>query len=115
MKKNEILILLVILLIAGGIFGYTRLSAPKVEEGEVPKIVVLKDSTAVKIIDPSVDGEYEFHGNYGVFHVLVQDGKWCAHDVECPTQECVGVGWVDFNDYWPIVCIPNGYSVIRKE
>ena len=61
------------------------------------------------------NGIYEYKGNYGTFHVEVQDGRWHAVDVDCPTQECVHVGWVGVDDYLPIICLPNGFAVVLED
>lgn len=111
MKKKEIIIVVIIALCAIGIYMFMK---PDVKQ-ESAKIIVTYNDKAIDVIDPNVDGIYEYKGNYGTFHLEVEDGRWHAVDVDCPTQECVHVGWVGVDDYLPIICLPNGFAVVLED
>ena len=109
MKKKEIVIIAVIIGLALMLYLFIK---PK---NNGPMIKVVHGDKTVDLLDINVDNIYTYQGDYGVFHVEVKDGRWRAVDVECPTQECVHVGRVDVDHYWPIVCLPNGYAVMLEE
>ena len=78
------------------------------------RILAIPENVTVEVVENLVKvkgpkGELETSKCKNV-NVEVKDGRWRAVDVECPTQECVHVGWVDVDHYWPIVCLPNGYE-----
>lgn len=109
MKKKEMIIIAAIIILALGLYLFLK---PK---NNGPQIKVVHGDKTVDLLDTNINKIYTYEGDYGVFHVEVKDGKWRAVDVECPTQECVHVGWVDVDNYWPIVCLPNGYAVMLEE
>lgn len=111
MKKKEIVIIVLLLVIAGGLYFFLK---PNVNQDKA-KIVVMHNDQAIDMVDINVNDIYEYEGDYGTLHLEVKDGKWRAIDVECPTQECVHVGWVSAEEYWPIVCLPNGFALVLED
>lgn len=94
---------------------------PETGEDALPEILVQQDnpdiqviygSSVVMLLDSSIDGYYELEGDYGIMHVEVKDGSWRVTEEECPNHICSSVGWVNHDEYFPIICIPNNVAVI---
>lgn len=104
MKRKEIFIIICLLFIGVGLYFYQKSS--KHEE-----LVVYHHKKIIDHIDLSKNARYTYHGDVGVFHLEVKNGKARAYDVDCPNQICVHTGWIKYEDGKSIVCAPNGISV----
>lgn len=114
MKKREVIILVILALIAGGVIAYFKW--PKQEETEPTTLVAIQHgNTILKEFDPSVDAIYEVTGDYGKMQIEVKDGKWHVKEVECPNHICEAMGWVDTSEIIPITCLPNNIIIFVEE
>ena len=114
MKKKDLIVILVMLFLAGAIFGgfklYESMNTPKEQFG-----MVVHNNKVLFYFDVNKDATYDFDGDYGHMHLEVKDGSFRVHDVECPNQICVGMGWVHKDDIFAsigIACIPNQIIVV---
>lgn len=77
-------------------------------------VQVIQDGTVVREIDLSrVTQEYSFElesESGGHNTVLVQPGRICVSEADCPDQICVQQGWLT-NQALPIVCMPHGLII----
>lgn len=111
MSKKEGIILGVIiaiaLAIAGGVYLYNQTKNRVI-------VQIYHASQVVKEFDASKDATYHIQGSYGELDVVVQDGKWCITNEECPNHTCAQMGWADPDFAFPIVCLPNDVYVMMK-
>lgn len=141
-RKNELIIVIVIFLLAVvGFFGYRyyisnkssqqssstsmKFNRPSTgEEAIEEKLIVNQENADVQVIhgddvimliDSSIDGFYDFEGDYGTMHLEVKDGYWRITEEECPNHICSSVGFVNASEYFPILCIPNNVAVYLIE
>ena len=54
-----------------------------------------------------------FKGDYGEFHLEVQDHQYRAVNVDCPNHDCEKVGWVKEGSSKSIICVPNQIYVVQ--
>lgn len=75
---------------------------------------VIQDGAVLQEIDLSrVTREYSFDvesADGGHNTVLVQPGRICVSEADCPDQICVAQGWLE-NQALPIVCMPHGLII----
>ncbi|MBW9212098.1 MULTISPECIES: NusG domain II-containing protein [Terrabacteria group] len=142
MKKKEIYIIAILALFALGLLGFmkfrehsvikknetTTATQPK-ENKSKQDMGLTKPTTKAKgkwvgivhrrkviqWFDSGIDGSYVVKGDYGKFGVEVKNGKWHAHEVDCPNHLCEKMGWDDGGSLYPISCIPNGIYVGTSE
>lgn len=108
MKKKDIVIIVVLLLISGiGYLVYNYL-APK---GDM--IEVYYHNKVIDVVSVDVNKTYTYEGDYGSFSLEVKDGQYHATNVECPNHDCEKVGWVKKGSSTQIVCLPNEIYVIQ--
>lgn len=116
MNKKEVkfigILFLVLLLLCGGIYGYRFYKIQK-EKSEITYIKVQHRNDVVAEIDISVDGIYEFTGDYGVLYLEVRDERYHVFDVECPNHDCEGFGWVKKDSITTISCLPNSIFIYQ--
>ncbi len=74
MKRKEIFIIICLLFIGVGLYFYQKSS--KHEE-----LVVYHHKKIIDHIDLSKNARYTYHGDVGVFHLEVKNGKARAYDV----------------------------------
>lgn len=111
MKKNERIIIVVILLIALVFIILNRINAKD-------KVMVsVKDASGKTLLTFNIneDNYYTLQGDYGTFNIEVKDGRCRAIDVECPNQICVHTGWISIDNPVPIICLPNNLIVSIDE
>ncbi|MCI5722930.1 MAG: NusG domain II-containing protein [Erysipelotrichaceae bacterium] len=138
MKKKEIYVIIVLLLVAIlGVIGVraiqnqrrtasknnqTNTTETQTTESEstlqIPTetavgtwVGIVHRDQVVQWFDSGVDGEYTVQGDVGDMHVEVKDGKWHVREVDCPNQVCVKMGWADENSIIPITCLPNNIYI----
>ncbi len=79
--------------------------------------VVIQDGKVLREIDLSrVAEEYRFTvetDDGGTNEILVQPGRICVSEANCPDQICVLRGWLS-DEALPIVCAPHKLSVEIK-
>lgn len=84
-------------------------------EGTVVQII--QGNTVIREIDLSrVTREYSFvvESPYGGSNtILVQPGRICVSEADCPDQICVCQGWLT-DDPVPIVCLPHRLAIVLK-
>ena len=79
--------------------------------------VITLDGEVVREIDLSrVTKEYSFtveSADGGVNEILVQPGRICVSDANCPDRICVMQGWLS-DSPMPIVCAPHKLTIEIK-
>lgn len=115
MKKKDIIVVLVLCALAGILFGGMKLMESMNTKEEFGKVIY--NNEVLFYFDINKNDTYEFEGDYGKMHLEVKDGSFRVHDVECPNQICVGMGWLHKDDIFAsigIVCIPNQVVVVYE-
>ena len=69
---------------------------------------VLQDGEVVREVPLSVDQTFRVKGDY-TNTVTVRDGKISVTHSDCPTNDCVHMGWL--KDGGAIVCLPNRVEI----
>ena len=107
MKRKEIIVTIILLTAA----LITLLIFRNVNKEKI--MIQVKDQYGEILLSTPLDtdGYYEIQGKNGIFHLEVKDGRYRAHDVDCPNHDCEQTGWVYPEDYRPIICLPNGIIV----
>ena len=86
--------------------------------GEGTVVQVIQDGTVIREIDLSrVDKEYSFvveARDGGSNTILVQPGRICIAEADCPDRVCVQQGWLT-DQIVPLVCMPHGLIIMLKE
>lgn len=109
MKKKDIIVILILLVILGvGYFIYSSF------QGEKEYATVYYQNKEIDQIDLSIDKIYTYKGDYGSFSIEVVDHKYHAVNVECPNHDCEKVGWVEKGSNVSIICVPNNIYVQQK-
>ena len=79
---------------------------------------VIQDGTVIREIDLSrVSQEYSFEvegPEGGSNTVLVQPGRICISEADCPDRICVHQGWLTDQPV-PIVCLPHRLVIALKD
>ena len=106
--KNDILLILGALLLAGLLWGALRLTAAQGAEA-----VVTVDGVTEAVLPLTRDGSYtldaaRFGGEDGVCanRITVENGRVCVSEANCPDRICVRRGWIRFAGE-SIVCLPH--------
>lgn len=103
--KTWILIFVLILLLCTAVTVVLYAGTPKTTVVEI-----LQDGHLVKTIDlAQVKNPYRFvveDENGGSNTVLVEPGRICIAEADCPDQVCVHRGWLT-DSAAPIVCLPH--------
>lgn len=104
MRRKYLLILLAILLLAGGIAGSMRVLSPQ----ENTRVDILQDGVALYQLDISQEGNRTISIEYQRRTNLIEicDGRIRVAEADCPDQLCVQMGWLQ-NSGLPVVCLPN--------
>lgn len=106
MKKKDIVVMGIILVVAAGIFLGVKLYASS-RKNEEQMGYVYYQNTIILAFDINRDKIYDFDGSYGHMQLEVKDGRWRIINEECPNHICSSMGWVGPEDLIPIVCLPN--------
>ena len=106
--KNDILLILGALLLAGLLWGALRLTAAQGAEA-----VVTVDGTVEAVLPLSRDCVYTLDGaRFGApagscaNRITVEDGRVCVDEASCPDRICVRRGWIRYAGE-SIVCLPH--------
>lgn len=107
MKKKEIVIIVVALLLA--LISYMTISFFNSDKTNC----TVKNAKGEVLLEFNIneDNYYTLQGEYGIFHIEVKDGECRAIDVDCPNHNCVAVGWISPKNPLPIICIPNNIVI----
>lgn len=76
---------------------------------DAPVARVTRDGVLLKEIDlGGVDAPYSltFEDGSGTNTVLVEKGRVCVSEADCPDQICVHQGWIS-DSVIPIICLPH--------
>ena len=102
MKKNDIILIAVILAVAAGVFLFS--SMKKADGGAKAVVYVDKEETAV--YDLSEEGTYEIKSDRGTNLLVIKDGKADVTEADCPDDLCVKQKEISKNGE-TIVCLPH--------
>ena len=71
-------------------------------------VEVVQDGSVICSFDLNSTDERQFTVVYDGREntILIEDGKICVTEADCPDQNCVHMGWLH-SDSLPIVCLPN--------
>ncbi len=108
-----------VIIIAAAALALAVLSALLLtRHGEGTVVQIIQDDTVIREIDLSrVTKEYSFtvDSPYGGSNtILVQPGRICVSDADCPDRICVHQGWLT-DDPVPIVCLPHRLIIALKD
>ncbi len=108
-----------VIIIAAAALALAALSALLLtRHGEGTVVQIIQDDTVIREIDLSrVTKEYSFtvDSPYGGSNtILVQPGRICVSDADCPDRICVHQGWLT-DDPVPIVCLPHRLIIALKD
>lgn len=115
MKKKDLIIIAIICGLAAALFGGIKLMESMNKKEEFGKVIY--GNQVLFYFDVNKNDTYEFEGAYGTMHLEVQDGSFRVHEVECPNQICVGMGWVHKDDLFAsigIACLPNQIMIVYE-
>lgn len=107
MKKKEIVIVIIALVIAG--LSYLTISFLSKNKSNVS--VENASGDVLLTFNINKDDYYTLTGEYGTFNIEVKDGQCRAVNVECPNHNCEATGWISSRNPIPIICIPNNIVV----
>lgn len=102
--KTWIIIIVLLLVVCGGAAVMLGSGTP-----ESSVVEILQDGHVIKTIDlAQVTEPYSFlvEDDGGSNIVLVEPGRICISEADCPDQICVHQGWLK-NSAAPIVCLPH--------
>ena len=101
--KNDILFILLMLLIAGGVWVYTLCNRDA--GGEAVVTVDGEEVLRVPLSEPHTYIRQDQSGEV-LNTVVVRDGRVCVVNANCPDKICVRTGWIQY-DGQMIVCLPH--------
>lgn len=99
--KNDLLLVLAVLLLAGGIWGYTLLT-----RRAGGRAVVTVDGVEAASFPLSVDRTWTWTGDAGSNTLVISGGAVSVADADCPDQLCVRQGAIRYTGE-SIVCLPH--------
>ncbi len=104
-KGDFFAIILVVLLAAAVLIAYM----PGKNEAQEHTVQVYRDNVLIRELPLNTDAEFEVSGEY-VNRIVVQGGRVCIGDSDCPGSDCVHSGWIDRGGR-SIVCLPNRVEI----
>ena len=106
--KNDILLILAALLLAGLLWGVLTMTkrqggeAVVTVDGDIVAKLPLSEPTAF-----ALNSSYLGIGEEGFANVIVvENGRVCVKDANCPDKVCVRTGWIEYEGE-SIVCLPH--------
>ena len=102
MKKNDFLLILCVLVLAGAVFLWNNL----VQGDNGGSAVVYVDGEASATYVLHTDGEYVIDTEYGQNLLVIQDGKADMTEADCPDGLCVKQHSINKTGE-TIVCLPH--------
>ena len=106
--KNDILLILAALLLAGIVWGVRTLTkrhggeAVVTVDGETVAVLPLREDTAYALNSAFLGLAEEGFANV----IVVENGRVCVKDASCPDRVCVRTGWIEYAGE-SIVCLPH--------
>jgi len=101
-KKNDLILIAVIVLICIGILAYMNLSK---KEGS--KVEITVNGEVYDTLTLQEDTEYTVYGDNGEYNTfIIQEGYVNMIDASCPDRLCVKQNEIHFN-HQTITCLPN--------
>ena len=111
MKKNDMILSAILIIISIVLFGAFNLFASK--KGEYVEITV--DGSLYKKVSLSQDETITINGSSGGVNVVeIKDSKVCMKEADCPDKVCVHQGYISRSNE-TIVCLPNRIVVKISE
>ena len=111
MKSNRFWVV-----VLGGVLLVSILAAFLLRGSPANVAHVYLDGSLIETMDLSAVTDPLFvsiESNLGVNTILIERGRICVSDADCPDRSCVRQGWIT-GGYIPIVCLPHRL-VIRLE
>ena len=100
MKKNDIILIIIILTISILIILFNQ------KEDSLTQAKVYYENDIVLTIDMSINGEYDVQGYNGNVHIVVLDNKIKVEEENSPKHLCSKQGFISSSNE-TIVCLPN--------
>ena len=115
MKKTSFWIVLIALIVAvsAGVLLWQHLAK---KDAVIAEIYV--EGECVRRIDLSAVKEPEtftVEGVIGKNTILVEPGRICVTEAECPDHVCIQMGWLSSEHPTPIVCLPNEVVIMLSD
>ncbi len=102
MRKNDVILIVALLLIAIISFIFTRV----VISNKGDYVVAKENGKEILRVDLSKDGEYKIFSSNGYNELLVKDGKVMVTDSNCKNKICVQHRPIDKTTE-SIICLPH--------
>ena len=99
--KNDVLLILALLVLAGSAWVVLRLT--RRAGGEA---VVTVDGTVVATLSLEEAGTFPIAAGDGSNLIQIADGRVRVAEADCPSQHCVRSGWAKYEGQ-TIVCLPH--------
>lgn len=107
MKRNDIILVIAVLVIAIGAMVYLN-----VTKTDGDQIIVTIDGQVYKTLDLNKDTTMKIESGVGEYNLLViKDGYASVEDASCPDLICVHAKDIHFNGE-KIVCLPNKVVIV---
>ena len=101
MKKNDLIIISVIAILALALFVFIKSNN---RTGACAVVTVDGKETARFFLDTDI--EYEIKSSAGVNSLVIKDGYAYLKDADCPDRLCVKMGKINKEDQ-SIICLPH--------
>ena len=101
--KNDILLVCVLLLLAGGVWIYTLCT--RSSGGEAVVTIDGEEVLRAPLSEPRTYLRQDQSGEV-LNTVVIRDGRVCVESASCPDKICVNTGWIQY-DGQMIVCLPH--------
>ena len=114
MKKTAFWIVLIAVILAASV-GVLIWQHNAKKNAVIAEIYV--EGACVRTVDLSRVTEperFDVEGAIGKNTVLVEPGRICVTDADCPDHVCVSMGWLPEENPFPIVCLPNQVVIQLK-
>ena len=102
MKKNDVILILFVLILAGGVFLWNSF----VKGNPGGKAVVYVDGEVFKTYDLNQDGEFLIETEDGQNRLVIKEGKADMTEADCPDGLCVKQHAIHKTGQ-TIVCLPH--------
>lgn len=104
MKKNDVFLIIIILLILVPVSVLFLLR----ETGD--KVLIKIDGKVVDTLSLKADGQYKYETDHGYNIVEIKDSKVRVIEADCPGHDCVNKGFIKRNNE-SIICLPHRLEV----
>jgi len=104
MRKKELILIGIILIIACGVYGL-NIYLNRLDEGHKKTVNIFIEGKLFKSVDIDTYEEVKIDTEYGKNIVLIDRGKVRMKEASCPDNVCVHMGWIS-KTIQNIVCLP---------